>query len=274
MSWWGTLAGGAFGFMLGGPIGAVLGAALGRNFDRGVSGNFEHPGPGGRRTRSRQPDNLPHGHQFRIQAAFFTAIFSVMGHISKADGKVSKDEIRMATRIMEDMNLSPQQREAAKALFNEGKEDDFDIYAVLTQFRREIARRTTLQRMFVEILCYAAYADGVLHPEENHVLLLVCDEIGYSSYELESILASVSAELHHRNQSSGRISLDDAYAVLDVPESAGDAEVKKAYRRLMSQHHPDKLVAKGLPEEMMKIATQRTHEIRQAYERIKEHRGF
>ena len=272
MSWWGTLAGGAFGFMLGGPLGAVLGAAVGRRFDRGVSGNFEQPGSG--RRRAGQPGDLPRGHQFRVQAAFFTAIFSVMGHVSKADGRVSKDEIRMATRIMEDMNLSPQQREAARALFNEGKEDDFDIHAVLNQFRREIGRRTTLQRMFVEILCFAAYADGVLHPAENHVLLLVCDEIGYSRYELDSILASVSAELHHRHKSGGRISLDDAYAVLDVSENAGDAEVKKAYRRLISQHHPDKLVAKGLPEEMMKIATQRTHEIRQAYERIKEHRGF
>ena len=272
MSWWGTLAGGAFGFMLGGPLGAVLGAAVGRNFDRGVSGNFEQPG--GRRRRAAQPGDLPRGHQFRIQAAFFTAIFSVLGQVSKADGRVTKDEIRMATRIMEDMNLSPQQREAAKALFNEGKEDDFDIYAVLSQFRREIGRRTTLQRMFVEILCYAAYADGVLHPEENRLLLLVCDEIGYSSYELESTLASVSAEFHHRQQRDGRISLDDAYSVLNISKNAGDAEVKKAYRRLISQHHPDKLVAKGLPEEMMKIATQRTHEIRQAYERIKEHRGF
>lgn len=272
MSWWGTLAGGAFGFMLGGPLGAVLGAAVGRNFDRGVSGNFEQPG--GRRRRAGQAGDLPRGHQFRIQAAFFTAIFSVLGQVSKADGRVTKDEIRMATRIMEDMNLSPQQREAAKALFNEGKEDGFDIYAVLSQFRREIGRRTTLQRMFVEILCYAAYADGVLHPEENRLLLLVCDEIGYSEYELESTLASVSAEFHHRRQGDGRISLDDAYSVLNISENAGDAEVKKAYRRLISQHHPDKLVAKGLPEEMMKIATQRTHEIRQAYERIKEHRGF
>ena len=112
MSWWGTLAGGAFGFMLGGPLGAVLGAAVGRNFDRGVSGNFEQPG--GRRHGSRQSGGLPRGHQFRIQAAFFTAIFSVMGHISKADGKVTKDEIRMASRVMQDMNLSSQQREAAK----------------------------------------------------------------------------------------------------------------------------------------------------------------
>ena len=272
MSWWGTLAGGAFGFMVGGPLGAVLGAAVGNRFDQGLSGNFEQPGS--RRRSARHDGDLPRGHQFRIQAAFFTAIFSVVGHISKADGRVSKDEIRMATRIMEDMNLSSEQREAARALFNEGKEDGFDLHAVLSQFRREIGRRTTLQRMFIEILCYAAYADGVLHPEENHLLRLVCDEIGYSSYELESTLASVYAEFHHRQQRDGRISLDDAYSVLDVPENAGDAEVKKAYRRLMSQHHPDKLVAKGLPEEMMKIATQRTHEIRQAYERIKEHRGF
>ena len=272
MSWWGTLAGGAFGFMLGGPIGAALGAVLGRNFDRGLNGKFEQPA--GRRTGTDQPGSLPHGHQFRIQAAFFTAIFSAMGHLSKADGRVSRDEIRMATRVMEDMDLSPRQREAAKALFNEGKEDDFDVSAVLSQFRQEIGRRTSLQRMFIEILCFAAYADGTLHPAEKHLLSLVCDEIGFSSHELESILASVFAELHHRSGRDGRISLDDAYSVLNVPEHAGDAEVKKAYRRLLSQHHPDKLVAKGLPEEMMKIATQRTHEIRQAYERIKEHRGF
>ena len=262
MSWWGTLAGGAFGFMLAGPLGAVLGAAIGRNFDRGLRSNFDQPG------------GLPRGHQFRVQAAFFTATFSVMGHVSKADGKVTKDEIQIAARVMADMNLSPQQREAAKALFNEGKEDDFDLTAVLLQFRQEIGRRTTLQRMFIEILCFAAFADGVLHPEENRLLYRVCDEISFSRHEMESILASVSAEMHHRQQAGGRISLNDAYSVLDVQENAGDAEVKKAYRRLTSQHHPDKLVAKGLPEEMMKIATQRTHEIRQAYERIKEHRGF
>lgn len=272
MSWWGTLAGGAFGFMLGGPIGAALGAVVGRNFDRGLGGKFEQPS--GRRTGGRAQGGLPRGHQFRVQAAFFTAVFSTMGHLSKADGRVTRDEIRMATRVMQDMELSPQQREAAKVLFNEGKEDEFDIHAVLTQFRREVGRRSTLQRMFVEILCFAAYADGTLHPAEKRLLGLVCDEIGFSGYELESILAAVSAELHHRHDKDGRLSLDDAYAVLNVPADAGDAEVKKAYRRLLSQHHPDKLVAKGLPEEMMKMAAQRTHEIRQAYERIKENRGF
>ena len=87
-------------------------------------------------------------------------------------------------------------------------------------------------------------------------------------------MSSVFAELHHRQQPGDRISLDDAYSVLNVDENASDAEVKKSYRRLIGQHHPDKLVAKGLPEEMMKIATRRTREIRQAYERIRKHREF
>lgn len=262
MSWWGTLAGGAFGFMIAGPLGAVLGAAVGRKFDQGLRKNLEQAG------------GLPRGHQYRVQAAFFTAVFSVMGHISKADGRVTDDEIRLARRVMADMNLSPDQREAAGSLFNQGKADDFDLSAVLAQFRQETGRRSTLQRMFIEILCFAVYADGVLHPEENRVLRRVCAEIGFPPYEMESIMSSVSAELHHRQQSGARISLDDAYSVLNLDKNASDAEVKKSYRRLMGQHHPDKLVAKGLPEEMMKIATQRTQEIRQAYERIKKHRNL
>lgn len=261
MSWWGTLAGGAFGFMLGGPLGALLGAAIGRNFDRGLRG-------------ATQAQDFPHGHQHRIQTAFFAATFSVMGHICKADGRVTKDEIQIATRVMGDMALSPGQQEAARALFNEGRKTGFNLSAVLLQLKREIGRRTTLQRMFIEILCFAAYADGVLHPAENRLLYRVCDELGFARYEMESILASVSAELHHRRQASGELSLKDACSVLNVKEDASEAEVKKAYRRLLSQHHPDKLVAKGLPEEMMKIAGQRTHEIRQAYERVKQHRGF
>lgn len=267
MSWWGTFAGGTFGFMLGGPLGAALGAAIGRKFDRGLDGNLRQP--------NAPRNNLPRGHQQRVQAAFFTAAFSVMGHISKADGQVTRDEIQLATRIMEKMDLSPQQRIAAKALFNEGKEEGFDLHSILIQFRKEMGGRvTTLHRMFIEIICYAAYSDGTLHPAEHRLLRQICDTVGFSLRELDAILTSVAAELHHRREGHGRISLDDAYSVLDLAPDAEDAQVKKAYRRLLSQHHPDKLVAKGLPEEMMKIAAQRTHEIRQAYERIKEQRGF
>ncbi len=261
MSWWGKLVGGTFGFMLGGLFGALLGAALGHNFDKGITG-FSDQAQSGR------------GRQERVQTAFFTATFSVMGHICKADGRISEDELDIARRVMADMQLSAAQKRAAIALFNEGKKAGFPLDDVLRQLRRETGLPLNLRRMFIEIQCYAAYADNHLHPAEKRLLYHVCEILGFPRHEMENILRSVGAQFHRRQGRTSRPAEKDAYAILGLSAQATDAEVKRAYRRLMSQHHPDKLVSKGLPEEMMKIATQRTHEIRQAYESIKERRGF
>ena len=105
--------------------------------------------------------------------------------------------------------------------------------------------------------------------------LQIAGWLGFTAAELAQLQAAVQA--HHQRGASAqpkKPSIDQSYAILGVDKGASDAEVKKAYRRLMSQHHPDKLVAKGLPEEMMKVATEKTHEIRQAYEAIKAARGF
>ena len=264
MSWWGKLVGGAFGFMLGGPLGAVLGAALGHNFDKGLKGLPDHMGLGA-------------GDQERVQTAFFTAAFSVMGNIAKADGKVSRQEIRMAEAVMSEMSLSADMRRAAVALFNEGKADGFPLDDVLAQFRHECHGRTTLIRLFMEIQFQAAFADGVLDAAEERLLRHIAGQVGFSEHEYRQLERLMRAEQGfaggRKATPSGRPSLKDAYAVLGVSADTSDAEVKKAYRRLLSQHHPDKLVAKGLPEEMMKLATQKTHEIRQAYERIRESRS-
>jgi DnaJ like chaperone protein len=258
MSWWGKVIGGAFGFMVGGPLGAVLGAALGHNFDKGVDGLDVGHG-------------AYQGTQQRIQTAFFTATFSVMGHICKVDGRVSSDEIRTARQVMDHMELSPDQVKAAVALFNEGKKQSFPLDAILTQLKQEIGHRINLKRMFIEIQCLAAGADGTIHPAERSLLIHVCDVLGINRYELESLLVSASSGFQ-RAQKHTRP--DDAYQILGISPSASDAEVKKAYRRLMSRHHPDKLLSKGLPEEMVKLATERTGEIRKAYESIKELRGL
>jgi DnaJ like chaperone protein len=261
MSWWGTVIGGAFGFLVGGPLGALLGAVLGRNFDQGVN---KLPGAG-----QYEP-------QERIQTAFFTATFSVMGHICKADGLVSTDEIRVARHVMAQMQLNPEQIQAAMALFNEGKKPGFRLEPVLQQLRVEIGHRQTLKRMFIEIQCIAATADHAVDQTERKLLLYICDVIGFSRTELETLLAAFNSHFHRGQQGAGpaRTSASEAYKILGVKPSASDDEIKKAYRRLISQHHPDKLVSKGLPEEMIKIATARTHEIRQAYEVLKEKRGF
>lgn len=264
MSWWGKLVGGAFGFMLGGPLGAILGVALGHNFDKGLKAI---------------PDDVAFepGDRERVQTAFFTATFSVLGHVAKADGQVSPQEIRLAEQVMAQMDLNPDMRRAAIRLFGEGKAESFPLNEVIEQFRHECHGRTTLLQMFVEIQIQAAYADGELHPAEDALLLHICGLLGISEFEYRRLERMVRAESSYgsgRQADSARPSIDDAYAVLGVAKDASDADVKRAYRRLLSQHHPDKLVSKGLPEEMMNVAAKKTHEIKQAYETIKAQRDI
>lgn len=265
MSWWGKALGGAFGYLLGGPLGALLGAALGHKLDQ-KSGDLGGAGFGP-------------GAQQRVQAVFFMATFSVMGHVAKADGRVSQDEIDMARAVMDRLGLTPPLRKAAKRLFNQGKQPDFPLDDVLQQFKRECRHRRTLLQLFMEFLLMAAYADGTLHAAERRILLHINAQLGFAAAEFEHLEAMVRAgrrfdQGYRAGPQRAQGSLADAYAILNVDPQAGDDEVKKAYRRLLSQHHPDKLVAKGLPEEMMKLAAERTHQIRTAYERIRHQRGF
>ena len=266
MTWWGKLLGGSFGYLLGGPLGALVGIALGHNFDTGL-------------VRSLRAQMEP-GNQERVQSVFFTSVFSVMGHLAKADGRVTENEIELARGIMQRMNLNDEMRQAAIRLFNEGKQPGFQLTEVLRQFRQECHGRRNLMRMFVEILVHAGYADGGLDSAERQVLEQVRTVLGFSEAEFRHIEAVVhnarffggGGQAGQPSPAGGRHALREAYAVLGVEESDSDAKVKKAYRRMMNQHHPDKLVAKGLPEEMIKLATEKTQEIKQAYELIKQAR--
>ncbi len=262
MGWWGKVIGGAFGFMLGGPLGALFGAALGHSFDRGLRANLRAlPGDDGHATR-----------QERAQAAFFSATFGVMGHISKADGRVSQEEIRLAGSVMDQLGLRGQMRAAARNLFNAGRAPGFPLDDVLTQFRRECRYSLNLARLFVEIQLQAAYADGDVHAAERRILNHIAAVLGLAEGELEQLEAVVRAHAAP-GRAAHALSAEEAYAVLGVSAQADDAEVKRAYRRLMNRHHPDKLVSKGLPEEMMQAATEKTRDIKAAYERIKELRS-
>lgn len=264
MNWWGKILGGTFGLMIGGPIGALLGAALGHNFDKGLNNGTGASDSG-------------FGRQERAQTMFYTATFSVMGHVCKADGQVTEDEISLAKQIMQQMDMNADQRKAAIDLFNEGKKASFPLDDVIHQFRQEIGFRPNLLRMFIEIQIMAAYADGVMHAQERKILLNICRILRISQHDFEHLCQMVSGSgktSSNKRRNDGAPTLKQAYKVLDVDETASIAEIKKAYRRLLSQHHPDKLVAKGLPEEMMKIAAERTHEIRKAYEVIKKEKNF
>jgi len=268
----GKIFGAFFGFMVAGVFGAIFGLFIGHMFDKGFSARILE-------------EHASFNSQEQTQKIFFKALFLVLGHLAKADGHVSKDEIELAQAIMRDMSLDDDKRQSAIDLFNKGKQADFDMYATLDEFRRActFTLRKNLLQMYLELLIHAAYADGVMHPQEQKLLETISIRLGFSIQQFNQIESMVQAQqsfsqgFHHGSQGQRSRSsapprqdkIKQAYKVLGISESASDAEVKKAYRRQINQHHPDKLVAKGLPEEMIKLANEKSHEITAAYETLK-----
>jgi DnaJ like chaperone protein len=287
MTIWGRLIGVILGYKLLGILGACIGYLVGSWFDRGIRLHL-HP--------------IPPERSIAVQNAFFTATFSVMGHLAKADGRVSEDEIRVANQIMSRLELDETLRKRAIHLFNEGKEMNFDLEKALSLLYAECQKYPDLLRFFIEIQLEASVADGELHTEKRRILLLICQRLHFSPQEFEQLWARQwasqsfqwfsSRSYHqaynqentgyaHQNRrrdthspSSNEPTLQDAYGVLGVLPSATVPEIKKAYRRLMNQHHPDKLMARGLPEGMVKLAKEKTQQIRAAYDIVREARGF
>ncbi|MCF8003634.1 MAG: co-chaperone DjlA [Chromatiaceae bacterium] len=282
MRWVGKVIGGFIGLAAGGPFGAMLGATLGHGVDQGLK-------------KLQRNAQLPQGDRQRIQSAFFTATFSTMGHLSKADGRVSEAEIALAESIMTQLRLSPEMRSAAIKLFRLGKSADFDLPAVVETFRRECRGQRSLIQMFLEIQIQAAYVDGeptfaqrqvlsqiraglnvpeILFKQLETLVRLQRNFAGSAGPQGAGSAGSTGGSGSRRRTATHRApNLREAYALLGVTPKDSDATIKRAYRRLLSQHHPDKLVSKGLPEEMMKMATQKTHEIRRAYEMIQSARA-
>lgn len=211
----------------------------------------------------------------QVQAQFLDSTFAVMGAVCKADGYISEDEIRAAETLFDRLHLHGEAREAAKRAFNRGKAADFDLDAEVHRFAQAAGGQPALLQMFMQVQISAIAADGEMHPAERDILMRITRGLGMSEDEiarLEALLRG-GGESSRSGRSGRRPSasaIEDAYRVLGVPASANDAEVKRAYRVLMSQNHPDKLAAKGLPESMREMAEEKTREITAAYERIQQ----
>lgn len=260
MTWAGKIIGGLLGYWMGGLAGALIGVLLGHLIDRGF-------------TASR----FGLGDLRRIHEVFFRATFSVMGHVCKVDGRISEAEIAAAESIMAQMSLSTEQRRAAIEHFNAGKAADFDLDNVLREFRQVVRGQVNLLRMFLEIQIRAALADGRVDEAERGALLYIAQGLGLQESDyvrLEAFLTGGYQRAQADHPGTQADALVGAYSELGVSPQASDSEVKRAYRRLMNQHHPDKLVSRGLPESMIKMAQQRTQEIQAAYDSVKRARAM
>ena len=279
----GKLFGGAFGFMVGGPLGALLGAAVGHQFDQGPQASAER-------------ESVDHEDARKV---FQTTAFQLMGHIAKADGRVSEREIAAARAIMDHLRLNAAQRQMAIDGFTAGKQADFAMEAAVATFQRACRTQPALLQQLLELLLNIAYADDHLHPQTHARLLQVAERLGVHRLQFETLHTLFRAQrwahqtksdgfggaggyaggrseqqTHGRRPTTAVNSLSQAYTVLGLKREASPEDIKLAYRRLLKQHHPDKLASKGVSAAELARATEKTREITAAYERIREARGF
>lgn len=260
MGFSGKVLGGLLGFSLGGAVGALVGLLVGHLWDSkrdGAGGGFSRP---------------------RDHTTFFNVTFAVMGHLCKADGRVSAEEIHAAEMVMSQLRLSDARRVEARAMFRAGKAPDFDLAEALEAFQAAYGRAAQLKFTFLQIQMSAAWADGEVGAAERRVLQEIAGRLRIPEMvfrQVEALVAGMARRAYQGGSArpSTQADIDGAYRALGVSPRDSDAVVKRAYRRLISQHHPDKLVSKGLPEDMMRAATERTAEIKASYDLIMSRRA-
>jgi DnaJ like chaperone protein len=259
MQWTGKLIGGALGAFLG-PVGAAIGAILGHQYDL----KAEAKAAGG-----------PH---LGVGQQFFRTTFRVMGHVAKADGRVTEREIEAARGIMQSLRLDDSQVREAIGLFTLGKRPDFNLDAELADLRSACGLHPELLQMFLEIQLRFALAGNDMSGPVRVRIARIGARLGFSGPMLSSLEAALRGARPGQRpadrQASVEARVSAACRVLEIEPSATDAELVKAYRRQMSRHHPDKLKANGMPDSMLEHAKERTQQIREAYEFLRERRGL
>jgi DnaJ like chaperone protein len=241
MSVWGKVIGGVAGFALGGPLGALLGAVAGHAVDRMRGGGPEDMGATKR-------------------AAFTVAVIALGAKMAKADGRVTRDEIDAFKAVF---RIPPEEMENVGRIFDKARDDPGGFEPYAEQVARLFRDHPAVLEELLGGLFHIAKADGVVHPAELEFLRGVAAVFGFGPHEFERIRQS--------HMPPGEA---DPYEVLGVPHDAADEEVKRAYRRLIHENHPDKLTAEGMPEEFIAVANGKMATINAAFDRIRKQRGM
>jgi len=255
MSWIGKVVGGVLG-LAGGPMGAALGVLIGHSYD--LTAESRTPPP------ARED----------VSSLFFESTFAVMGFVAKSDGRVSESEIAAARAVMQALRLDAAHIARAIAAFTRGKAPDYPVDAQIARLKQVFAYRRDLLGLFLEIQMRATLAGDGLEGERRILVYEIGRRLGFSDQEINGLEWHLRRRAGDtRRTASEGMGLSQAYTVLGLSATSTDAEIKKAYRRLMSENHPDKLVARGLPESMQDLAKEKTQRIREAYELITDHRA-
>ena len=205
-----------------------------------------------------------------VQSQLVDSVFAIMGAICKADNIVTRDEIQAVEQMFNLLNLHGEQRQQAKEAFNRGKQAGFDLDAAVDQFARISRGRGPLVQLFLQMQVMAVAADGRIDPAEHEMLVRIARRLGLSEADvaqLEALLRASTSGPTGATTAPNRLA--DAYTALGVTPESDAATIKRAYRKLISQNHPDKLAARGLPESMRAVAEERSREINSAYDLIK-----
>lgn len=247
------------GYWVLGIIGAILGFFIGASVDRA-----RDYGIGGINPLNTQ----------QRQHVFLETVFTLMGKLAKADGHISQHEIDHVEEFIKKIGMTAEHRQEAIRLFKQGSAANFDMSETLNKFMDACGHTIHLRQTLLMYLTVIGLADGKLDKSERDVLEKIALHIGYNANEFKRILDSVLNQANFaQHQTDPATALKNAYKALGVSEQDTDQQIKRAYRKLMSQHHPDKLMGQGVPEDMIKVATEKAKEIQLAYDLIKKNRA-
>ena len=251
------------GFMFGGPFGAILGGAIGSNIGGGSGSSARSP-----YDRARPQDGFRTGsiyNPLQAQQAFMIALISLAAKVAKADGSVTRDEIQAFDLFLKNnLRMSAEERQIAARIFNEARDSDIPVEDFARQIRQVMGSRRDQLRDLVTMLMMVAMADGRLHPAEEAIIREVNRHLGLSPHDYDAARALFNPTAN----------LDAAYTTLGVAPAATNDEVKKAYRRLAKEYHPDVVANRGMGADFLKFAEDKMQSVNAAYDQVKKERGM
>ncbi len=240
---WGKIIGGAAGFAVGGPLGALVGAVAGHAVDRLRAG----PGDDAGSDKARE-------------TAFTIAVIALSAKMAKADGRVTRDEVDVFKRIFQ---VPPDEMKNVGRVFDLARKSASGFEPYARQVARLFQSNPAVLEELLDALFMIARADQIMHPAEISFLKEIARIFGFDDAAFERIRAG------HAGTDAA-----DPYAILGVSHATGDDEIRAAWRKLIRENHPDTLIAQGMPEDFVAVATDKMAVINSAWDTIRKQRGL